>query len=319
MRVLIVDDNDVARHLIRHILQSHGHQVAAEAEDLEGALKAYEAHRPDVVTLDLSLAHDDGLDVLKALRQKDARAKVLIVSANSQRKVRDQVMAAGACGMLSKAFGEEELLDALASAVPSRGRSSAPAGLELDEPGSKALLKVIAGGATEGAERLAAMSRAPWKVETVSLGAQCCAGPDAAEHYGAYSFMPGGAFLTLFTRKGAAAIAEAYLPPAEQIRKGLEEFDRSAAAEISNIVVNALSTALVDACQMSCFLSAPRMSFAGSGELISQAVETFGLGDPKFITACARMNAPSLPSDCVVVVLLNSRFVKLIMPLVCPA
>ncbi|HEX4048570.1 MAG TPA: response regulator, partial [Elusimicrobiota bacterium] len=97
-KVLVVDDSAIARTMIGDFLQMSGHEVAGEAETMAQALAAYAAKRPDLVTLDLSMGEDDGFAVLKALKQADAKARVLIVSANTQQDVYDDLMKEGAAG-----------------------------------------------------------------------------------------------------------------------------------------------------------------------------------------------------------------------------
>lgn len=113
LRVLVVDDNPVARFLIKEMIESSGHQMIAEAENLAETIKAYQEHKPDVVTLDLSLVQDDGMSILKELRKIDAKAKILVVTGNSQKRVLDQVIEAGAAAFLNKPFHIEDLLGAL--------------------------------------------------------------------------------------------------------------------------------------------------------------------------------------------------------------
>lgn len=117
LRVLIVDDSPPMRFILRGYLEEAGHAVVGEAEDQASALAAYAQHKPDVVTLDLSLVKGDGLSVLKALRAADAKARVLVVSANSQKKVVETVMASGAAGFLGKPIEPDALAAALARAT----------------------------------------------------------------------------------------------------------------------------------------------------------------------------------------------------------
>ncbi len=117
LRTLIVDDSVATRMLLRDMLESAGHQVLAEAENQDEAVKAYAAHKPDVTTLDLSLAQGDGLSVLKAIRQLDAKAKVVVISGNSQQKVLEMIQAAGATGFLAKPFKIDELIAAVERAA----------------------------------------------------------------------------------------------------------------------------------------------------------------------------------------------------------
>jgi two-component system chemotaxis response regulator CheY len=117
LRILIVDDNPAIRFMLREFIEKSGHQVVDEAEDQESAVKAYARHKPDVVTLDLSLKEGDGLGVLKSLRELDANAKVLVISANSQKKVLETVYAAGAVGFLAKPLHSAEFMAAVVRAT----------------------------------------------------------------------------------------------------------------------------------------------------------------------------------------------------------
>jgi two-component system, chemotaxis family, chemotaxis protein CheY len=113
LRIMVVDDSPVSRILITEMVREAGHQVVAEAETLAQALAAYQTHKPDVVTLDLSLANEDGRNILKALRGLDAQAQVVVISGNSQPKVIAEITAAGAAGYLTKPFDHDDILRAL--------------------------------------------------------------------------------------------------------------------------------------------------------------------------------------------------------------
>lgn len=113
MKILIVDDSPITRGMLRDMFELSGHEVVAEAETLSGALDAYRAHKPDLTTLDLSLVDVSGLDILKALRESDPKARVMIVSGNGQKRVLDAAKAAGAEGFLAKPFNVDELLAAV--------------------------------------------------------------------------------------------------------------------------------------------------------------------------------------------------------------
>jgi two-component system chemotaxis response regulator CheY len=120
LRILIVDDNAAVRMILSDLLADLGHQVVGEAEDLKAALAAYDKHKPDLVTLDLSLSAlvgGDGLSVLKALRQQDAGAKVIVVSGNSQKKVYEQLEKEGASAFVPKPIKETDLIAAIARAT----------------------------------------------------------------------------------------------------------------------------------------------------------------------------------------------------------
>jgi len=116
-KVLLVDDSAVTRMMIAEFLQMGGHQVAGEADTLDQALAAYQAQKPDLVTLDLSMGDVDGFTVLRALREADPKARVLIVSANTQSEVYDQLLQEGAVGFIVKPFSLADLTMAVSKAL----------------------------------------------------------------------------------------------------------------------------------------------------------------------------------------------------------
>ncbi|MFA6002537.1 MAG: response regulator [Elusimicrobiota bacterium] len=113
LRLLVVEDNIITRAMLKEMLGMLGHQVVAEADTLQSALEQYQKHRPDAVSLDLSLAQDDGLVILKALRQADPQASVFVVSANCQKRLRDQLIASGAFDIIAKPIELEALKSCL--------------------------------------------------------------------------------------------------------------------------------------------------------------------------------------------------------------
>lgn len=122
-RILIVDDSPVLRIMLGEMLRGLGHTVVAEADTGAAAVKAYQEHKPDLVTLDISLPDADGISVLKDLRRVDPRARVLIVTGNDQKKILEQATALKALGLLRKPFDEDELsalLEKIAPSIPQR-------------------------------------------------------------------------------------------------------------------------------------------------------------------------------------------------------
>ena len=115
-RVLIVDDSALSRRTLRQILEPAGYEVA-EAEDGLSALERYFLEKPDIVLLDLVMKGMYGLDVLTKLRELDADAKVVIVSADIQTSSHELVEAAGARAFVNKPFDRAEILNTLASVL----------------------------------------------------------------------------------------------------------------------------------------------------------------------------------------------------------
>jgi len=115
-KVLVVDDSALSRRTLRQILEPAGYEVA-EAEDGLSALERYFLDKPDIVFLDLVMKGMYGLDVLTKLRELDAKAKVIIVSADIQTSSHELVDEAGAKAFVNKPFDRADILNTLASVL----------------------------------------------------------------------------------------------------------------------------------------------------------------------------------------------------------
>lgn len=116
-RVLVVDDAAFMRKVLSDALAAGGHDVVGEAADGEAALAAYQDLQPDLVTLDITMPHKDGLATLRELVEIDPDARVVICSALGQEtKVLDAVKA-GAKDFVVKPFDQDRLLGAVSKAV----------------------------------------------------------------------------------------------------------------------------------------------------------------------------------------------------------
>lgn len=129
-RVLVVDDDDPSRDLLRQFLERDG-WVVTEAADGPAALKAATGTPIDVIILDLGLPGLDGLDVLKAVRRASG-VPVIVVTGRDEEVDKLSGFDAGADDYLVKPFSLPELA-ARIRAVLSRGEPApAAARLEFD-------------------------------------------------------------------------------------------------------------------------------------------------------------------------------------------
>jgi two-component system, chemotaxis family, chemotaxis protein CheY len=115
-KVLIVDDSALTRRTLRQILESAGCEVT-EAEDGLSALERYFLEKPEVVMLDLVMRGMYGLEVLEKLRELDADARIVVVSADIQSSSQEFARAAGAKAFINKPFDKAEILAALETAL----------------------------------------------------------------------------------------------------------------------------------------------------------------------------------------------------------
>lgn len=107
--VLIVDDADFMRDILREIVQDLGWNVAGEAADGAQAVALYRQQRPDLVLLDITMPGMDGNEALKAILAFDPEARVVMITALGQK---EQVLAAiklGARDFVIKPFDTERV------------------------------------------------------------------------------------------------------------------------------------------------------------------------------------------------------------------
>lgn len=113
IRVLLVDDHAVVRQGYRHLLEKAGIDVVAESGSGEGAYQDYSEHKPDVVIMDLSMPGIGGLETLRKIIAKDAKANILIFSMHDSAIFSSRALQAGARGYVSKASAPDVLVEAI--------------------------------------------------------------------------------------------------------------------------------------------------------------------------------------------------------------
>ncbi len=113
--VLVIEDEAAILTFLRSSLEKTGWQVL-EARTGRIGLDLAASQKPDVILLDLGLPDQDGLDVLKALRQWTS-APVIIISARGQEHDKIKGLDAGADDYLTKPFGVPELMARLRVAL----------------------------------------------------------------------------------------------------------------------------------------------------------------------------------------------------------
>lgn len=115
--VLIADDSKFMRNYIRNMLQSHGYDDILEAADGREAMDLYRQKRPDIVLLDITMPHVDGLTALKGILEYDPDAKVVMCSAISTESNVIEALQTGAKDFISKP-NFDGLIDVLNKIAP---------------------------------------------------------------------------------------------------------------------------------------------------------------------------------------------------------
>jgi len=115
MKALIIDDEELARAVVREHLGAHPDvEVVAECANGFEALKAASQHQPDLIFLDIQMPKLDGFEVLELLEAEGKRPAVVFVTAFDQHALR--AFEAHAVDYLLKPFSKERFDGALAKA-----------------------------------------------------------------------------------------------------------------------------------------------------------------------------------------------------------
>ena len=111
LRILTVDDQEAIRRSIRDLLSTRSDWlICGEAGDGVQAVESARTLRPDVVVMDVSMPHMNGLEATRAIRRELPGTKIIIVSQNDPRVVRQQAAAIRAHAYVAKADLSQELV-----------------------------------------------------------------------------------------------------------------------------------------------------------------------------------------------------------------
>lgn len=114
-RVLVVDDEENIRLVLRTLLKKHGYRVET-AESAEEALTELESFDPDFVLADVRMNGMTGLELCAELKARASLATVILMSAYGSVDLAIEAMKAGAYDYISKPFKQDEVLIALTKA-----------------------------------------------------------------------------------------------------------------------------------------------------------------------------------------------------------
>ncbi len=109
-KILIVDDSRTSRKVLKTILEEGGHEVIGEATDGMDGLTKFKELSPDITTLDITMPVMDGLQALKAIKEVDGSAKIVMVTAAGQHTNMVDALKLGASEFVTKPFESEAIL-----------------------------------------------------------------------------------------------------------------------------------------------------------------------------------------------------------------
>ena len=117
-KILIVEDDNSICSFVKTTLESNGYQVLAAATCQQGIMM-WASHVPDMIILDLGLPDQDGMELIKRVRQGSA-VPILVLSARTMEQDKVQALDLGANDYVTKPFGTAELVARVRAALRSR-------------------------------------------------------------------------------------------------------------------------------------------------------------------------------------------------------
>jgi DNA-binding response OmpR family regulator len=115
-RILLIDDDEFILSTLTAFLVNAGFSVSTTTDGPQG-IALYTRVKPAAVILDLGLPSMDGLQVLKQIRERDAHARVVVLTGYPSKAAANAAHAMGAAESLSKPVEPELLLATLATVL----------------------------------------------------------------------------------------------------------------------------------------------------------------------------------------------------------
>lgn len=114
-RVLLIDDDDLVRKILRRVLEGADFEVVEAADGDEG-IRSYEAEPSDVVVTDILMPKKEGIETIIELRRINPEVRIVAISGGGRNDGQQYLKMAGKLGadrMLPKPVRPKELLDAV--------------------------------------------------------------------------------------------------------------------------------------------------------------------------------------------------------------
>lgn len=114
IKIMLVDDHRLVRAGLKRVLaEAVDMEVIAEASSGEEALEMIRTKLPDVVLMDINMPGVGGLETTRRMMQRLPQLKIIVVSMHLEEPYPSRMLAAGACGYISKDSAADEVISAI--------------------------------------------------------------------------------------------------------------------------------------------------------------------------------------------------------------
>jgi two-component system chemotaxis response regulator CheY len=111
--VIIADDNDMMRSILRGMLRGEEYDVVGEARNGLSAVDMVERLKPDIVCMDVVMPEKNGVEALGEIKAKLPDTEVIMVTGNADPETVQESIQNGASGFIIKPFNAARVLDTL--------------------------------------------------------------------------------------------------------------------------------------------------------------------------------------------------------------
>lgn len=119
--IMIVDDNDMMRSILRGMLRGETYDVVGEARNGVQAVEMADRLKPDIVCLDVMMPEKNGIEALVEIKAARPSTVVVMITSNADADTVQQAIGNGASGFIIKPFNAARVLDTLQK-LSQRGR-----------------------------------------------------------------------------------------------------------------------------------------------------------------------------------------------------
>jgi len=116
-RIMIADDSDSVRLVLKDILSIGKFELAGEAINGAQAVEKFNEIKPDLLLLDLAMPKKDGLTVIKEIKASHPDAKIIVITATDNQKLISECRQQGAKDCIIKPFDFQKVLQSIKSVL----------------------------------------------------------------------------------------------------------------------------------------------------------------------------------------------------------
>ncbi len=107
--ILVVDDSIIIRKSIKKYIENLGHNIFGEAKTGVEAVDFCKQHKPDLITMEITMPDMNGITAVKKILEFNSEAKIIMVTSHGQEEIVVDSLKAGAKGYILKPVNEDKL------------------------------------------------------------------------------------------------------------------------------------------------------------------------------------------------------------------